>query len=117
MGLESAKIYRVRSKHVKLPYYGSTVQAIKLRLQHHKSDYRSFCRGKITKENSVFQIVKHPDAWIELVENFPCKSRKELLKRETYWITAHDCLNKYIPFRKDGEAQKAWREKQEAETK
>ena len=33
---------------------------------------------------------------IELLENYPCSSKNELLKREGHYIQSTDCLNKQV---------------------
>ena len=43
-----------------------------------------------------FNIIKNDDFNIQLIESFPCKSRLKLNKREGYYITALDCINKCI---------------------
>jgi len=42
----------------------------------HRSDFK---RNRI---KSSSELIKHGDAYIELIEKFPCKDREELFKRE-----------------------------------
>ena len=41
-----------------------------------------------------FEIVKFEDVKIILIENFPCKTKYELLAREQYYIDNNICVNK-----------------------
>jgi hypothetical protein len=66
-------------------YYGSTVLTLKQRLSSHKT-----C-GRFKEDFYV----------IELVENYPCLSRKALLEREQYYIENNECINKKRAFLPD----------------
>jgi hypothetical protein len=46
--------------------------------------------------SSTYVIVGN-DYKIELIENVPCKNKKELEKREFYFIANMDCVNTYKP--------------------
>jgi hypothetical protein len=68
---ENGKIYTIRSPHTDKYYICSTIASLKKHFYQHKSGlYKS-------KE-----IIDAGDAYIELLENFPCKSKNELEKRE-----------------------------------
>ena len=41
-----------------------------------------------------FEIVNFEDVKIILIENFPCKTKYELLAREQYYIDNNICVNK-----------------------
>jgi hypothetical protein len=79
-------IYAIRSHKTNDVYLGSTTQPLHKRLHQHK------CYN----ETSSAEILKHGDAYIELVENFPCNSKAELNKREGWYIRHSDCVNKNI---------------------
>jgi len=79
-------IYAIRSHHTDDVYLGSTTQPLHKRLHQHK------CH----KLDSVNEILKYGDAYIDLVENFPCNSKAELNKREGWYIRNSDCVNKRI---------------------
>jgi len=66
------------------------------------------------------EILQYPDAYIELIENFPCENKEQLNKREGEIIRSMDCVNKRIAgrtmpeYRKDTkdrilEKQREWR--------
>ena len=70
------KIYKISSPYTKKNYIGSTCKTLKRRLQHHIS----------SDSCSSIEIVKYVDFSIQLIENFPCKNRIELRKREQYYL-------------------------------
>ena len=84
---KNSKIYKIVSIEGKCVYYGSTVQKINHRFSKHKTDH------KRNKGLSSSQVMKYKDAKIYLVENYPCKIRKELLEREGYYIRNNECVN------------------------
>ena len=85
---QNAKIYKIISNIHPLPYYGSTVYSLKRRLQQHEAAYR---KNRYCSCHLLFDI---GDYQIQLVENFACNNRKELQKREQYFIDKYPCINK-----------------------
>ena len=79
-----SKIYKITDGE--LTYYGSTVQTLSARLRRHR--HGRDCSLKILKELNI-----------ELVEEYPCNSKKELLDRERYYIQNFECVNQVIPNR------------------
>jgi hypothetical protein len=95
-GYENGKIYKIVGGG--LTYYGSTIQTLEERLRAHKGHYNKYLRDN--KHNySSFEILKLEDYKIELVEAYPCSSKKELELREKYYITSFECCNQTIPRR------------------
>lgn len=84
--MSNGKIYRIYSETSNYPpYYGSTTQSLRDRMLFHcMESNRCMSRLHIDAGNAV----------IELVENFPCKSRKELIDRERYYINTFENCNK-----------------------
>ena len=83
------KIYRIISpSNPELPpYYGSTKQKyLSNRLARHREG------GYSSKH-----IIDKGDAIIELVEEYSCESKQELLLREKWWIENNDCINLRFP--------------------
>jgi hypothetical protein len=78
---QNGKIYSIRSYQTNKVYYGSTIQLLCKRLSKHVNDFNAYQRGNFNNITS-FEILKYEDAYIELVENFPCNSKVELEKRE-----------------------------------
>ena len=96
---QQAKIYRIVNDSMPgTVYYGSTTQKLSMRMATHR------CYAK-TKNFSSKQLFESGKAIIVLVEEYPCNSKEELLKRERYYIEKNDCVNKNIP----GRTIKDWR--------
>ena len=87
------KIYRLVGSG--MTYYGSTVKTLNERKSKHRSAYKQFLIGKKTHVTS-FDIIKE-ECIIELVENYPCLTKKELETRERYYIENNECINRYVP--------------------
>ncbi len=86
------KIYKLQSEHSAKIYIGSTCKKyLSERKATHVSDYKRYRQGK-TNYLSSFEIMALGDYDIELLENFPCESKDELLKKEKELIR----LNKDI---------------------
>jgi hypothetical protein len=85
---ENGKIYIIKSRTSKLVYIGSTCQTLRKRFAAHKSDYR---RG-ITISSS--RLIELGDAYIELLEEFPCDDREDLNGAEGQWMSIYPtCVN------------------------
>ena len=89
---KQGKIYAVRSHHTDDVYIGSTIQTLSKRMAHHR------CRFKTNDSfTSCSSILKHKDAYIELVEDFPCDNIDQLRKREGETIrNTLKCVNMRI---------------------
>lgn len=72
MDYQNGKIYTIRSPHTPKYYIGGTTQPLSKRFSFHK--YRQNCRSR--------EIINLGDAYIELMENYPCNNKMELDKRE-----------------------------------
>jgi hypothetical protein len=95
------KIYRVVCNTTGLTYYGSTTQeTLARRMVKHRSDFKRFFEGK---ENmpllTCYQVLENNNYVILLVEEFPCKNKQELERREYYHILNNECVNKMYPTR------------------
>ena len=78
------KIYKVTCESG-LVYIGSTVQNLKKRLRLHNT----------SANNCETRHFINPK--IELLEDYPCETKDELLWKEREWIDKTDCVNKYRP--------------------
>lgn len=86
---QNGKVYSIRSRsRPDLVYVGSTTQSLSVRFGGHKTP-------KYEKYTSK-QIIDLGDAYIELIENYSCNSREELVRREGQIIRSMDCVNKVI---------------------
>jgi len=61
----------------------------------HRSAYKLYLEGKGNNVSS-YEVLQHGDAFIELLEEFPCANRVQLCKREGELIRATDCVNKNV---------------------
>ena len=96
---KNGKIYSIRSYQTEQIYIGSTTQSLSERIsQHKKISNTKNCTSKI--------ILQYEDAYIELIELFPCNSKEELNKKEGEHIRANNCVNKVIPCRTKKEYEK-----------
>ena len=93
-----AKIYILRSKQTDDVYYGCTTRKLNDRLTNHKYVFK-----KQSHYITSFEIVKYDDAYIELVEEFEYKTRKDCDDKEAFYIRNNLCVNKIIPGRTDKE--------------
>ena len=89
---QNGKIYKITSDLGPEVYYGSTRETLHIRKINHKT--KIGCTSRIIFEKYGFENCK-----IDLVENYPCNSKKELEAREAYYIRNNDCVNKVIPDR------------------
>lgn len=84
------KIYKITSPNCDEVYVGSTTKKLNDRFSCHISILQ-------TKKVSSHIVIDKGDAVIELIEEFPCKSRKELERREGEIMkTILNCCNKRI---------------------
>jgi len=91
MDYKNGKIYVIRSHQTDQVYIGSTTQSLAKRFSCHKSNY------KINKlDISSFEILKYDDAYIELIEEYPCDNKMMLNRREGEIIRQNNCVNKFI---------------------
>jgi hypothetical protein len=92
----NAKIYALRSFQTEDIYIGSTTQPLKARLWKHRNSFKSW-----KEENFVYitsyEILKFDDCYIELICDFPCENKEQLLKKEGESIREIECINKCIP--------------------
>jgi hypothetical protein len=92
---QKGKIYKLWSPSCSEVYIGSTTSPLIKRLWEHRSDLGCFLKGKKNYRTS-FEIIKYQDAKIELIELYPCNSRKELDSREGFFIKNTKCINSTI---------------------
>lgn len=104
---KNGKIYAIRSYMTDEIYIGSTCQALS----------RRFSKHKMYKKEGTFmssiQILEFSDAYIDLIELFPCNSREELNARECHHIRSNKCVNSRMPIldvERDKKRKKDWYE-------
>lgn len=106
---QSAKIYKIVSAFTHKVYVGSTTMTLRGRFRSHKSAHKNV-NTRITSS----LILRHPDAHIVLIEDYPCDSRSELCRREGYYVELLDSVNRRTPGRTSVEYNKhRWATKQD----
>jgi len=90
---KNGKIYKIVDNTNGNIYVGSTIQPLNIRLNQHRRPCRNVSR----------EIIKNGDYKIELIKNFPCKSKYELEEEEKKYILENECINITIPHRTKAE--------------
>ena len=101
---QKGKIYMIWSGDER--YYGSTTDTLSKRMVGHRGSYKAN-PGKTTA-HKLFDTYGVENCKIELVEEFPCNSKDELLAREGVYIRENNCVNKVIPGRTKAEYYAKW---------
>src|SRR3989338_9051485 len=105
------KIYVIRSNQTDNVYIGSTCKSLCARFRCHRSNYKLYREGKYGNCSS-FSVVEYADAYIELIEKYPCQSKKQLLIREGEIIRkTENSVNKYVAGRTSAERYQENRER------
>ena len=91
----NGKIYALKSNsHPEYIYVGTTICYLDFVMSALQSTYK---QKNVNKSNySAFELLKYPDCRIELLEAYPCNSRKELSTRGGWYIRNNSCVNKKI---------------------
>jgi len=98
MVIKKGFIYKISSNQTDNIYIGSTIVKLSIRMSKHKSDFkckRNYC--------TCFEIVKYPDAKIELLETIDFEEPYELKAMEGQYQRRLPCVNRQIAFRSDEE--------------
>jgi hypothetical protein len=98
---QNSKIYRLFSPSKDLVYYGSTTEPLTTRLSKHIYTYNNKEKYKGTRDAST--IIECLDYKIELVKDFPCDNKKQLLKEEGTYMRNNKCINRLIAGRTPAE--------------
>jgi len=99
---QKGKIYKLWSPSKNLVYYGSTTQTLCQRLAEHKYKKSRQCTSSL--------ILDCDDYKIELVEDYPCNNKQQLMKKESEYIRNNKCVNVRIEDRTDEEYAKEHKE-------
>jgi len=100
---QNGKIYKLIGNN-KI-YIGSTINPLWKRKERHLYQFR-----KGLKNLTSFEILTDPNYTIELIENYLCNSKEELLKRERWYIENNECVNKLCPILTDEEKKQQKRD-------
>lgn len=97
MGYENGKIYKIISLNTGNMYIGSTTQTLTQRYAHHRCMNNKYKLKKCNAYCTSYEVINDGKSRIKLIENFACKSQKELRAREGYFIKNLDCVNIVTP--------------------
>ena len=102
----NGKIYKVVDVGYNKCYIGSTCESLSQRLARHRWKYTQYLKGtsECTRSFKLFDEYGLDNCKIELIEDFSCNSKDELLKQEGHHIKTNDCINKQIA----GRSNKQW---------
>lgn len=105
-------IYKITSNSTDRIYIGSTENTLEKRLSQHKSKYNIYLSGR-GKYLSSYEILRLGDYDIELIEEYEFETKKDLLKREGFYIKQNIdiTVNKVIPTRTKSEYYRDNRER------
>ena len=88
---QKGKVYAIRSPHTDDEYIGSTILKLCQRMSGHRRDAK-----REVKCNSRL-IIEAGDAYIELIEEYPCDNIEQLRRREGEIIRSRpNCINSYV---------------------
>jgi hypothetical protein len=111
---QKGKIYRIISPSKNLVYYGSTIQTLNQRLAEHIKRYKYYNDVNYQKRKEYcksYIVLECEDYKIELVEEYPCNNRQQLLRKEGEYMKNNTCVNTTIAGRTDKEYYDDNREK------
>jgi hypothetical protein len=98
------RIYRISAPTFDQVYVGSTRATLAARLARHRSDHRSYLRGKYHYVSS-FAVLEH-GATIDLLEESEFNDLQEFREREAYWIHRLPTCNRSVPGRSPSASNK-----------
>ena len=87
------KIYKIVCNKTGLCYIGSTCRTLDKRLKEHKYEYERYINKKTNSFASSIYVLFNNDYRIELVLDFPCLNKTELIQKEYYYMNTVECVN------------------------
>ena len=102
---QNGKIYKIVDVGYNKCYIGSTCEKLSKRMARHRQKYHTYLKEPVDFFSSfkLFEEFGVESCKIELIENYPCKSREELLRREGHYIKQSECVNKVVSGRTNKE--------------
>lgn len=88
-------IYAIKSQQTDDVYVGSTKSDLNTRFSQHKCGFKKYLRDS-KGYATCYEILKYDDAYIELLEECSCESRKALVKKEGEYMIKLNSINKCI---------------------
>jgi Uri superfamily endonuclease len=93
---QKSKIYKIYSPSKNIIYIGSTIQSLSQRLGEHLSKYKAYNKDNTKNYIRSFLVLECEDYKIELLEEYACNNKQQLLKKEGEYIRNIECCNKII---------------------
>ena len=94
---QNGKIYKITDVGYNKCYIGSTCESLSQRLARHRYNYKNGREwNNLTHCSKLFDEYGVENCKIELIENYLCQNREELLKREGHHIKSNECLNRCV---------------------
>ena len=92
MDYKNARVYQILNTVDNNVYVGSTCQALSKRMAKHRGDLLT----KANQKRPLYQKMKEIGVehfYIELLEEYPCENKEQLLKKEGFYIRQIGTLN------------------------
>ena len=100
---QNSKIYKLYSPSKNLIYIGSTTQILCKRLAEHLQKYNAYNNDNTKPYYTSYLVLDCEDYKIELLEEYACNNKQQLLKKEGEYIRNNECCNEKIAGRTDKE--------------
>jgi hypothetical protein len=92
------RLYRISAPSCEHVYVGGTKTTLATRLSRHRRDHRAFLKGDYHYVSS-FDVLEHPGATIDLLEESEFHDMQQFREREAYWIQRLPSCNRATPGR------------------
>ena len=116
---EKGKIYKIVDIGYNKCYIGSTTEPLSKRMERHRKLHKRYLEtGKVdTRCRLIFEEFGVENCKIELLENYPCMTKEELLRKEGEYIQNTDCVNRYVAGRTPQEYRHHYQERYKQQQK
>jgi len=101
---KNGKIYEIVCNKTGKRYVGSTAETrLSSRMACHRSQYKSWKEGRITKCCASGIILEVDDYEYHTIEHYECETKHALLMRESFWYHKYKelygelCVNRQVP--------------------
>ena len=92
---EHSKIFKIVCDETNKIFIGSTVQKyLSSRLSQFKLLHKNYKNNQSRIYREVFQVLEKESYHIELIENYACKNKLQLRRREKVYVDSTECVNK-----------------------
>ena len=92
----TGRIYKITSSLTSGVYVGSTTRTLKEILREHNKDYKKYTNSTYPYI-TAFEIMKHPDATIDLLFEGNFNTKSDIFRLEGEYIQAtENCINKQV---------------------